>query len=125
MASRKAHLWDLCVSTYTLPLLSSVIGSFGVRHQYADDTQMYIAASKDDLKVNIDTLEKCTSAVHQWLLHNGLQLNPSKSETILFTTGRRRQLQVSDAVIEPSATIKSRRHIRSASYIRPACGRRV
>ena len=36
-------------------------------------TQMYIAASKDDLKVNIDTLEKCTTAVHQWLLHNGLQ----------------------------------------------------
>ena len=57
---------------------------FGVRHhQYADDTQMYIAASKDDLKVNIDTLEKCTTAVHQWLLHNGLQLNPSKSEAIL------------------------------------------
>jgi len=35
-----------------------VIGSFGVRHhQYADDdTQMYIAASKDDLKVNIDSV---------------------------------------------------------------------
>jgi len=54
----------------------------------------------------------CTSV--QWLLHNGLQLNPSKSEAILFTTGRGRQsvddapsLQVSDAVIEPSATIKS------------------
>ena len=41
--------------------LSYVIGSFGVRHhQYADNTQMYITASKDDLKVNIDRLEKCT-----------------------------------------------------------------
>jgi len=57
--------------------LSSVIGSFGVRHhQYADDTQMYIAALKDDLKVNIDTLKKCTTDIYQWLLHNGLQLNP-------------------------------------------------
>jgi len=52
--------------------------------------------------------------VHQWLLHNGLQLNPSKSEAILFTTGRGRQsvddapsLQVSDAVIQPSDTIKN------------------
>jgi len=41
-------------------------------HQYAEDTQMYIAASKDDLKVNIEKLEKCTTAIHQWLLHNGL-----------------------------------------------------
>ena len=132
MASRKAHLWDLCFNLY-IASLSSVIGSFGVRHhQYADDTQMYIAASKDDLEVNIDTIEKCTTGVHQWLLHSCLQLNPSKSEAILFTTGRRRQsvddapsLQVSDAVVQPSTTIKSRRHIRSASYIRPACGRRV
>jgi len=70
-----SSLGPLCFNLY-IALLSSVIGSFGVRHhQYADDTQMYIAASKDDLKVNIDTLEKCTIAVHYWLLHNGLQLN--------------------------------------------------
>ena len=31
----------------------------------ADDTQMYIPASKSDLKANIDTLEKCTAAVHR------------------------------------------------------------
>ena len=106
---RGSSLGPLCFN------LSPVICSFGVRHhQYADDTQTYVAASKDDLKVNIDTLEKCTTAVHQWLLHNGLQLNPSKSEAILFTAARRRQfvddapsLQVSDAVIQPSATIKS------------------
>jgi len=68
---------------------------------------MYIAASKADLKANIDTLEKCTAAVHQWLLHNVLQLNPSKSEVIQFTAGRGREqvndvssLQVSDATIQ-------------------------
>jgi len=109
-----SSLGPLCFNLY-IAHLSSVIGSFGMQHhQYADVTQMYIAASKDDLKVNIDTLEKCTTAVHQWLLHNGLQLNPSKSEAILFTAARGRQfvddapsLQVSDAVIQPSATIKS------------------
>jgi len=109
-----SSLGPLCFNLYIAPL-SSVIGSHGVRHhQYADDTQMYIAASKDDLEENIDTLQKCTTAVHQWLLHNGLQLNPSKSEAILFTAGRGRQsvndvpsLQVSDAVIQPSAVVRS------------------
>ena len=75
---------------------------------------LYIAASTADLKANIDTLERCTAAVHQWLLHNGLQLNPSKSEAIQFTAGRGREqvddvssLQVSDAAIQPSPTIKT------------------
>jgi len=106
---------DLCASIYTWPLCHVWLAQFGVwHHQYADDTQMYIAASKADLKANIDTLEKCTAAVHQWLLHNGLQLNPSKSEVIQFTAGRGREqvdnislLQVSDAAIQPSPTIKT------------------
>jgi len=59
----------------------------------------------------IDILEKCTTTIHQWLLHNGLQLNPSKPKAILFTTGRGQlydipSLQVSDTVIQMSATIK-------------------
>ena len=48
------------------------------------------------------------------ILHNGLQLNPSKSEVIQFTAGRGREqvddvssLQVSDAAIQPSPTIKT------------------
>ena len=50
-------LGPLCFNLYVAPL-SCVIGSFGVwHHQYADDTQMYIAASKADLKANIDALE--------------------------------------------------------------------
>ena len=111
-----SSLGPLCFILFIVPL-SSVIGSFGVRHhQYADNTQTSIAALKDDLKVNINTLKKCTTTVHQWLLHNGLQLNPSnqQSEVILFTAARGRQfvddvpsLQVSDVVIQPSATIKS------------------
>ena len=59
-----SSLGPLCFNLYIVPL-SSVIGSFGVQHhQYADDTQMYIAASKDDLKMNIGTLEKCTFVVY-------------------------------------------------------------
>jgi len=93
--SQGSALGPLSFNLYVAPL-SCVIGSFGMRHhQYVDDTQMCIVASKADLKVNIDTLEKCAAAVHQWLLHNCLQLNPSKSEVIQFTAGRGRE-QVDD-----------------------------
>ena len=57
-------------------------------------------------------LENCTSNVHTWLQFSGLQLNPIKSEVFQFTSTRGRDwvddvtsLQLSNAAIEPSATI--------------------
>jgi hypothetical protein len=55
--------------------------SFSVEyHQFADDTQPYIAISKVDVELQLAKLEKCISSVHQWLLHIELSLNPSKSD---------------------------------------------
>ena len=65
-----SSLGPRCFSLY-IALLSSVIGSFGAQHHQCTDTQMYIAASKDDLKVNIDTVYH-RRTLHHWLLHNGL-----------------------------------------------------
>ena len=55
-------------------------------HQYADDTQFYIGSNSSMLTSQIASIESCTQRVHDWLLNNGLHLNPSKSETIAFTT---------------------------------------
>ena len=101
-------------SLYISPM-AGLIESFGVRyHQYADDTQMYIAISKSDVTVQIGTLERCISAVHEWLLHNGLSLNPTKSDAIQFSISRARSsaasiasVNVSGAVIQPAPTVKS------------------
>jgi hypothetical protein len=95
--------------------LAGVVGSLGIsHHQYADDTQIYIAATKEDLSSRIGLLEQCTNRVHSWLLQNGLQLNPLKSEAIHFTTSRGRQraddvtsVTVSDATIKTATTVKS------------------
>ena len=83
-------------------------------HQYADDTQVYIAVSKADFQVELTQLETCAASVHAWLQMNGLLLNPKKSEVIQFTATRGRDrvedvtsLQVSSAAIKPSLTIKS------------------
>jgi len=61
-----------------------MIRLFGINHhQFADETQIYLAVSKTDLQVKVNQLKNCT--VLAWVQTNGLQLNPTKSEVIQFT----------------------------------------
>ena len=57
-------------------------------HQYAVDIQLYIGTNSSTLTSQIASIESCTQRVHDWLLNNGLHLNPSKSEAIAFYTSR-------------------------------------
>ena len=109
-----SSLGPLLFSLYIAPL-STVFRSFGLtHHQYADDSQIYVSAMKNELMVKVDLLEQCTAGVHAWLLHNGLQLNPQKSEAIHFIAGKRGQqaddletISISGAVIQSSPAVKS------------------
>jgi len=101
-------------SLYIAPL-SNVIRSFDINHhQYADDTQLYITVSNDDVLERVCQLESCIIAVHKWLSHNWLSLNPTKSDVIQFNSGRGQNrvedlasVAVSDVRLEPSTTVKS------------------
>ena len=67
-------------SVYVSPI-AEVITSHGVQfHQYADDTQLYVAVKSDS---DVEKLEKCTIAVRDWFTRNGMLLNPDKSEVLL------------------------------------------
>ena len=51
-----------------------------LQQQYADDTQLAVAISKDNYNTPGIKLEPCLSTLHTWFCYNGLALNPDKSE---------------------------------------------
>jgi hypothetical protein len=57
-------------------------------HQYADDTQLYLSATKTTVTSVLAKIESCTIAVHEWLSQNGLVLNSTKSDAIIFANPR-------------------------------------
>src|SRR5260221_26907 len=62
---------------------------------YADDTQLYISVSQPSATTTatLDLLESALFALFSWFSHNGLALNPEKSDAILLGThGRHRSL---------------------------------
>ena len=60
-------------SVYVSPI-ADVISSYGVQfHQYADDTQLYVAVKSES---DIAKLEECSIAVRDWFTQNGMLLNP-------------------------------------------------
>ena len=67
--------------------ISSVASLFDVSiQQYVDDTQIYVALTTADVTAHLTRLSSCLSVLHNWFCHNGLALNSSKSESILFGT---------------------------------------
>ena len=79
-------LGPLLFTAYVSPV-GDLIESFGVSyHQFADDTQLFVAMNASDAAPALDSLAQCSAAVRSWFLHNGLQLNPDKSEVVIVGT---------------------------------------
>ena len=74
-------------ATYVTPI-ADVISSHGMLfHQYADDTQLHVAAkAKVDTADALKTVSSCARAVQSWFLLNDLLLNPDEFEAMVIGT---------------------------------------
>jgi len=82
-------LGPILFSIYTSPI-AHIVSTHGLQHQqYADDTQLFISVNSQTSQQNLSLLENCLTDLSNWLCQNGLCLNPSKSEAILFGTRQR------------------------------------
>ena len=62
--------------------LGGVIRGYGAScHQYADETQLYISFSSTSVEA-VPSLHRCLETVLEWMLLNGLRLNPDKTEVL-------------------------------------------
>jgi len=99
-------LGPLLFTIFTTPV-GRLIESYNIcYHQYADDTQLYTVINPDST-VDLQRLSHCAEAVTNWHLHNGLLLNPSKTEAVI--TGTRQQvarLDCSTGIVLADTTVK-------------------
>jgi len=55
--------------------------TFGVTlHAFADDNQLYLSCRTDDADLSVAALERCVTAISQWMSANRLKLKMEKTE---------------------------------------------
>jgi hypothetical protein len=95
-------------SIYTSPLVHIAASHSVSQRQYADDTQLYVELSSQSHSADLSHLETCLSSLNAWFCHNGLSLNPDKSEVVLFGTRQRlRNLQQASSVNIAGTSIRA------------------
>jgi len=115
-------LGPLLFSVYTSPI-SFIASHLGISlQQYADDTQLYISVSADDLTVQLNSLESCLQSLHSWLCQNGLALNSGKSESIFRSSANHR---LGDDLVDWNSGVSVRPYVHKKFFRFPSnlvCG---
>ena len=73
---------------YTQPLFE-LIKKHSIQHYaFADDNQLYKETVPDQIETTTDFMQNCITDVKWWMIHNKLQLNDSKTESIIVKSHR-------------------------------------
>jgi len=82
-------LGTLLFTVYTSPI-SHIAASHNIQqHQHADDTQLFVALTSNNVHAQLSTLESCLSSLQAWFCSNSMIMNPDISNSILFATTQR------------------------------------
>ena len=84
-------------------------------HLYADDFQIYISCKPEDLDTTVGKLNDDLKNISAWTQLNGLRINPTKSQCIMFSSKRSNKLsgvsipdvKINESVIPLSHTVKN------------------
>jgi hypothetical protein len=71
---------------YTKPL-ASIAKKYDLSiHLYADDTQLYLCYSPENVDTAMSQIEQCIEEIRDWMEHNFLKLNDEKTEFIILAS---------------------------------------
>ena len=85
----------LCFSLSTTSL-SNLVSTYAIPHHlYADNSQLYVSFSSDDSAAALNGLQSCFASVQSWMSTDKLNLNPDKTEFLLFGNERQRRKYLS------------------------------
>ena len=106
-------LGPILFTIYTLPVADILKKHDIMYHCYADDTQIYLSCSLDDLGAAKKKMEQCIAEIRSWMASNYLRLNDDKTEIVFI--GRKSlvskvgtvSLEIGDSVIQSSTKARN------------------
>jgi len=106
-------LGPVLFTLYTSPL-ANIISQHSIKHHfYADDSQLQISTTPDDLASILTETNNCYSDIQNWMVQNKLQLNGEKTEAMLVGTKNKlasvsiKSIQLGNNVITLSDSVKN------------------
>ena len=84
----RAVLGPVLFVLYTQPLFELIKKHSIMHHAFADDNQFYKETVPDQIQTTTETMRNCITDVKLWMTHNKLQLNDSKTESMLVKSHR-------------------------------------